>query len=122
MVSVSIATFCLSTQIGFYVIFETSLVSLVGTGAFRLLRWVYFVPGVVFAGVADVDRLWVFANIAVAVVSIPNLVAMLCLSGVFVILMRDEVSGERRYATARVDGQRVALRGFGATHDDSAPN
>jgi len=115
VVSVSIATFSLSTQIGFFVIFETSLVSLVGVRPFRVLRWLYFVPGVVFAGVADVDRLWVLADIAVAVVSIPNLVAMLCLSGVFVTLMRDEISGKREYATANVDGVDVVLRGFGAT-------
>jgi AGCS family alanine or glycine:cation symporter len=114
VVSVSIATFSLSTQIGFYVIFETSLVSLVGVRPSRALRWLYFVPGVVFAGVADVDRLWVLANIAVAVVSIPNLVAMLCLSGVFVTLMRDEISGKREYATANVDGADVVLRGVGA--------
>ncbi len=115
IVSVSIATFCLSTQIGFYVIFETSLVSLVGVRPFKLLRWLYFVPGVLFARVADVDRLWVLANIAVAVVSIPNLVAMLCLSGVFVTLMRDELSGKRVYATANVDGADVVLHGIGAT-------
>jgi AGCS family alanine or glycine:cation symporter len=115
IVSVSIATFCLSTQISFYVYFETCLVSLVGPRPFRLLRWLYFVPGVVFAGVADVDRLWVLANVAVAVVSIPNLVAMLCLSGVFVTLMRDEISGVRAYATANVDGADVTLRGIGAT-------
>jgi AGCS family alanine or glycine:cation symporter len=115
LVSVSIATFCLSTQISFYVYFETCLVSLVGPRPFRLLRWLYFIPGVVFAGVADVDRLWVLANVAVAVVSIPNLVAMLCLSGVFVTLMRDEMSGVRAYATANVDGADVTLRGIGAT-------
>jgi len=114
LVSVSIATFCLSTQIGFFVIFETSLVSLVGSRPFRVLRWLYFVPGVVFAGVADVDRLWVLANIAVAVVAIPNLVAMLCLSGVFVALMRDELSGRREYATAKTDGAEATLRGIGA--------
>jgi AGCS family alanine or glycine:cation symporter len=114
IVSGSIAAFCLSTQIGFYVIFETCLVNLVGVRPTQVLRWLYFVPGVVFAGFADVDRLWVLANIAVAVVSIPNLVAMLCLSGVFVTLMKDEISGERVYATANVDGADVILRGIGA--------
>ena len=115
IVSVSIATFCLSTQIGFFVYFETCLVHLVGEGAFRWLRWLYFIPGVLVAGVADVDRLWIFANIAVAVVSIPNLVAMLCLGGVFVTLMRDELSGERRYATAKIDEAGPLLRGIWAT-------
>jgi AGCS family alanine or glycine:cation symporter len=102
-ISISIATFCLSTQIGFFIYFETCLVSLAGVRAFRVLRWVYFVPGVLFAGVAQVDRLWVFANISVAVVAIPNLVAMLALGGVFMTLMGDHLSGERRYATALVD-------------------
>ena len=104
IVSISILTFCLSTQIGFYLYFETALVSLVGARAFRTLRWIYFLPGVMFAGVADVDRLWVFANITVAVVSIPNLFALLFLSGVFMVLMRDRLSGRNRYATANVDG------------------
>ena len=104
VVSVSILTFCLTTQIGFYLYFETCLVSLVGPKAFRTLRWIYFMPGVIFAGVADVDRLWVFANITVAVVSIPNLFALLFLSGVFMALMKDRLSGRNRYATTEVDG------------------
>jgi len=104
IISVSIATFCLSTQIGFFVYFETTLVSLVGTRAFRYLRWFYFLPAVVFAGVADVDRLWALASICVAVVAIPNLIAMIALSGVFKTLMDDELSGRRLYATANIDG------------------
>lgn len=115
IVSGAIATFCLSTQIGFYVYFETSLVTLVGVGPVRVLRWLYFLPGVVVAGVADVDRLWVFANIAVAVTAIPNLVAMLSLSGVFTALMKDELSGERAYTTANIDETGPLLRGLGAT-------
>ena len=114
VVSGSVATFCLSTQIGFYVIFETSLVNLVGIRSTRFLRWLYFVPGVVFAGISDVDQLWVLANIAVAVVSIPNLVAMLCLSGVFITLMRDEITGRRVYGTANVSESSTTMQGFGA--------
>ena len=59
------------------------------------------------------------ANIAVAAVAIPNLVAMLCLSGVFRTLMRDEISGERAYATANVDDTDPVLRGIGATRPDA---
>jgi AGCS family alanine or glycine:cation symporter len=104
IVSISILTFSLSTQIGFFVYFETSLVSLAGVRAFRTLRWLYFVPGVLFAGVADVDRLWVLANISVAVVAIPNLISMLFLSDAFSTLMEDRLSGRQRYSTAKVDG------------------
>jgi AGCS family alanine or glycine:cation symporter len=115
IVSGAIATFCLSTQIGFYVYFETSFVTLVGERAFRTLRWLYFLPGIAVAGVADVDRLWVVANITVAVTAVPNLVAMLGLSRVFVTLMRDELSGEKAYTTANVDRTGPVLRGIGAT-------
>ena len=117
IVSISIATFCLSTQIGFFVYFRTSLVHLVGEGAFRWLRWLYFIPGVVVAGVADVDSLWVVANITVAVSAIPNLVAMLCLAGVFAKLMKDELSGRREYATEKVDAGAPLLRGVGAREE-----
>ena len=55
------------------------------------------------------------ANIAVAATAIPNLLAMLALSGVFVKLMRDELSGERAFSTARVDEAGPVLRGFGST-------
>ena len=115
IVSGAIATFCLSTQIGFYVYFETSFVALVGERAFRILRWVYFIPGIAVAGVADVDRMWLVANISVAVTAIPNLLAMLALGGVFAKLMRDELSGDRVYGTDVVGEQGPVLRGFGAT-------
>ncbi len=114
IVSGAIVTFCLSTQIGFYVYFETSFLSLVGERAFRTLRWLYLLPGIALAGVADVDRLWVVANIAVAVTAIPNLVGMLALGGVFKTLMHDELSGERAYSTARVEETGPVLRGWGA--------
>ena len=114
IVSVSIAAFCLSTQIGFYVYFETCLVNLVGVRPVRILRWLYFVPGVIVAGVADVDRLWVVANIAVAAVAIPNLIAMLCLGGVFMTLMKDEVSGARVYSTSNLEKTGPDLRGIWA--------
>ncbi len=50
------------------------------------------------------DRLWVLANIAVALVAIPNLISMLFLSDVFSTLMNDRLSGRMRFSTAQVDG------------------
>ena len=77
----------------------------------KLIRWLYLVPGVLFAGVANVDRLWIFANLAVGSCAIPNLVAVLALSGPFFILMRDYIGGDNRYKTATVDatGQYVRM-------------
>ena len=120
VVSGAIATFCLSTQIGFFVYFETSFVALVGEKPFRYLRWIYFFPGVLMAGVTDVDRMWLVANIAVAVTAIPNLLAMLSLGGVFSRLMRDELSGKRAFATAKLVGAGPVMRGFGATRGSTS--
>jgi AGCS family alanine or glycine:cation symporter len=109
-ISIAILTFCLSTQIGFFVYFETALVSLFGEAVFRYVKWVYFFPGVVFAGITNVDQLWALANISVAASALPNLVALLVLSGVFVTLMKDYLSGENCYATAKTDASRQYIR------------
>jgi AGCS family alanine or glycine:cation symporter len=102
-ISVAILTFCLSTQIGFFVYFETAVVSLIGEGAFRYVKWIYFLPGVMFAGITNVEQLWALANISVVASAIPNLVALLLLGGVFMTLMRDYLSGENKFATAITD-------------------
>ena len=109
-ISISILTFCLSTQIGFFVYFETALVDLFGEKVFRYLKWVYFLPGVLFAGITNVDQLWALANISVAASALPNLVALLMLSGVFLTLMHDYLSGANRFATEKIDGTRDYVR------------
>ncbi len=103
LISFCILSFCLSTQIGFFIYFETALVDVFGRGVTRWIRFLYFIPPLVFAGVADVDRLWVFANIAVAICAVPNLIAVLSLSGVFMALMGDYLSERNRYATRLID-------------------
>jgi AGCS family alanine or glycine:cation symporter len=118
-ISVAILTFCLSTQIGFFVYFETALVNLFGESVFYYVRWIYFLPGVVFAGIANVDQLWALANISVAASALPNLVALLLLSSVFTALMKDYLSGENRYATAITDKNKRYLRMARATKEAS---
>ena len=109
-ISIAILTFCLSTQIGFFVYFETALVNLFGERFFHYARWIYFMPGVAFAGITSVDQLWALANISVAASALPNLVALLMLSSVFIKLMKDYLSGECRYATAITDKNRQYIR------------
>lgn len=106
ILSFAILTFCLTTQIAFFVYYETAVTNLFGARSVPYLRWVYLIPGVLFAGVGNVDRLWVFANLAVGSCALPNLIAVLALSGAFFTLMRDFTSGENRYATASVDNSR----------------
>jgi len=103
LISFSILTFCLSSQIGFFIYYETAVINVFGKRSIKVLKWLYLLPGVIFAGVANVDKLWVFANISVAVCSIPNLIAILALSGTFFKLMYDYLTGKNEYATIIVD-------------------
>lgn len=109
-ISFSILTFCLSTQIGFYVYYETAVNNIFGARLLRYLRWFYFIPPLLFAGVDDVDKLWVFANIAVGVCAIPNLIALVVLGRAFAELMKDYLSGKNEYSTERSDVSRVYVR------------
>ena len=120
-VSIAILTFCLSTQIGFFIYFQTALVDLFGERAFRYLRWIYFMPGIVFATITRTDELWAVANISVFLSAIPNLVALLMLSGVFLTLMRDYLSGEKKYATALIDVSRAWVRTAPGYRSERAP-
>ncbi len=110
LISFAILTFCLSTQIGFFIYYETAIVNIFGKNAIKYLRWFYLMPGVIFAGIADVDKLWVFANISVAVCSLPNLVAVLALSGAFFKLMKDYLQGRNEYATSIIDSSKKYVK------------
>jgi AGCS family alanine or glycine:cation symporter len=76
----------------------------------RVVQWLYFIPPLIFAGVTDVDRVWVFANIAVGVCAIPNLIAVLALSGAFMTLMRDYLTGGNQYEAKMVDASKDYVR------------
>ena len=76
---------------------------MLGQRAAAWMKVIYLLPGIIFAGVADVDRLWNFANISVGVCAVPNLIAILSLCGVFFTLMRDYLTGENLYATSITD-------------------
>lgn len=110
LISFAILTFCLTTQIGFFIYYETSAINVFGRSSMKILKWLYLLPGVVFAGVANVDRLWVFANISVGVCSIPNLIAILALNGVFFKLMFDFLNNRNDFATAITEKSGAYIR------------
>ena len=113
LVSFIILAFCLSTQIGFFVYYETSAINVLGKKSMTYMRWLYLIPGVVFAGFSNVDKLWTFANISVGVCAIPNLIAVLALSGVFFVLMRDYLQGQNKYVTDITDREKNYVRQCG---------
>lgn len=110
LLSFAILTFCLSSQIGFYIYYETCVYNLLGKKAISAFKWLFLVPGVVCAGITNVDALWVVADIATGLTSIPNLIAVIALSGTFFKLLKDYESGENKYATSLTDKSRRYAR------------
>jgi AGCS family alanine or glycine:cation symporter len=113
LVSFCILTFCLTTQIGYFVYYETAVVNIFGQRSITVFKWLYLVPGILFAGFADVDKIWVFVNICVGGCAIPNLIAVLALSGVVFKLMKDYLHGKNEYATSIVDGTGNYIKKYG---------
>ncbi|MFC2160835.1 alanine/glycine:cation symporter family protein [Acidobacteriota bacterium] len=109
-ISISILTFCLSTMIGFFIYFETAFVNVFNKKYVKYFRWLYLLPPILFAGVANVERLWVFANISVGVCVLPNMVALLALNGVFFKLMKDYMSGQNKYRTEITDSTKQYVK------------
>ena len=107
---ITIIIFLTLIGIGFFVYFETALVDLFNKKIFNIIKWLYFLPGIVFAGISNVDQLWMLANISVALSALPNLVALLFLIGVFLKLMRDYMSGENKYATKLTDKNKQYIK------------
>lgn len=110
LISFSILIFSLTSQIGFFVYYETAIVNLFGKKSMKFFLWFYFIPPVLFAGVTDVEQLWMFANIAVASCGIPNLIAILSLNGVFFTLMKDYLLDRNEYSTEKVDAEKNYVR------------
>ncbi|MCP4707139.1 MAG: sodium:alanine symporter family protein [Planctomycetes bacterium] len=105
-----ILTFCLSTQIGFFIYYKTAVEDLFGTKYFGFFKVFYLLPGIVFAGVTSDTELWAFASIAVFVCAVPNLIAISALSGVFLKLKEDYMSKAFNYSTEKIDVTRDYIR------------
>jgi len=77
----------------------------------KYFKWIYLIPGIIFAGIGEVDKLWSFATISAALCALPNLVAVLALSGVFWELQKDYMRGQNQYATKVIDATQNYLKG-----------
>lgn len=111
MVFIAVVSVFLTVRSGFFEVSHFGYIFRSSFGrAFSYLRWIYFMPGIVFAGVTRTDELWAVANTSVFLSAVPNLIALVMLSGVFLTLMRDFLSGDRQYATAIIDSNREWVR------------
>ena len=103
IVNICVAAFCFSTVLVFYVYYETASINLFGKKSFKYIKWLYFIFPIAFAGYTNVNALWGgFANVATGLCLLPNLIALVLLSGSFFGLVKD-YDGERKYLTAITD-------------------
>ena len=103
VLNLCVAAFCFSTVLVFFVYYETASVYLFGQKFFKVVKWLYFIVPILFAGYANVDKLWGgFANIASGLCLLPNLVALILLSRPYFALIKD-FEGEQKYKTAYTD-------------------
>jgi AGCS family alanine or glycine:cation symporter len=85
---ISVALFCFSSTLGWFVEFRTAVVYIFGEKSFKYLRWVYFVPPI-FGAVMEIEVIWTMADMATGFLVIPNVLALALLSPVFVKLFKD---------------------------------
>lgn len=88
LVGISVLLFALSTMIGFCVEFETSATYLFGTKYLTFFRALYLVPPFLTLG-HPTELIWTVVDISVAILVIPNVIALLLLNKKFVELFKD---------------------------------
>jgi AGCS family alanine or glycine:cation symporter len=98
ILAVGLLTFAFSTILGWAYYGEKAAEYLFGTASVRWYRWVW-VALVLLGSSLSLDTVWSFANVANAMMALPNLVSLLVLSGV-------AVAETRRYLwSGKIDDQ-----------------
>ena len=98
ILTVGLLTFVFSTILGWAYYGEKAVEYLLGTPAVRAYRWLWVLA--VFVGtVTHIEVVWTFSDVMNALMAVPNLVALLALSGVV-------AAESRKYLPALRDGGR----------------
>jgi AGCS family alanine or glycine:cation symporter len=88
IVCVSVALFCFSSTLGFFVEFRTAVVYIFGEKAFKILKFIYFIPPIIGA-IAEIEVIWTMADMATGFLVIPNIIALALLTPVFLKLFKE---------------------------------
>ena len=91
---IAVILFTYSSYLGFFVEYRTSVEYLFGEKSVKYLQWFFFVPPIL-AVTMPIEAIWSLADMAVGFIVIPNMIALLLLSGKFVKLFR-EYTGKGR--------------------------
>ncbi|GAA0180195.1 amino acid carrier protein [Clostridium sediminicola] len=88
LVCIAVVLFTYSSTLGFFVEYKASINYLFGEKAEKVLKWFYFVPPII-AVIMPIEVVWTMADMACGFLMIPNLIALVALSGVFAKLFKD---------------------------------
>lgn len=94
VVTIGIVLFAFSTQVGWFVNYETAVKYLFGAKAVPYMKWIYLIPGIIFAG-QGANMVWLFGDLACGIMGIPNLIGLVLLSKVFMELFNDFLNKEK---------------------------
>lgn len=85
---IAIVLFTYSSYLGFFVEYRTSVEYLFGERSVKLLQWFFFIPPIL-AVTMPIEAIWSLADMAVGFIVIPNMIAILLLSGKFIKLFKE---------------------------------
>lgn len=105
IVGIGVLLFALSTMIGFYVEFETSAAYIFGTKYIKYFKILYLIPPFLTLG-KTTQMIWTIVDISVAIVVIPNVIALIMLSKVFLDLYKDY---DKKFMQSSVDTNQSAV-------------
>ena len=91
---IAVILFTYSSYLGFFVEYRTSVEYLFGEKSVKYLQWFFFVPPIL-AVTMPIEAIWSLADMAVGFIVIPNMIALLLLSGKFVKLFREYTGKDR---------------------------
>ncbi len=72
----------------FFVEYRTSVNYIFGEKAEKILKWFYFVPPLISVTM-PIEAIWTMADMATGFLVIPNMIALVSLSGIFIKLFKD---------------------------------
>ncbi|MDQ0338088.1 AGCS family alanine or glycine:cation symporter [Caldalkalibacillus uzonensis] len=93
LISISILLFAYTSIIGWAFYWETAVTYLFGEKGVQISRWVYVIP-IIFAVGLELNVVWTLGSIALAVMAIPNLLALLLLRKEFFRLVKEFFDGD----------------------------
>ena len=106
VVTIAIALFAFTTIIGWSYYAEQAVTYMIGEWATKLIRYVWV--GVIFIGaLTQVGFIWMLGGLANASMAVPNLIAILALSGVVMAMHKKNGDPDT------VDGDSIMLKGEG---------